>query len=80
MGPQVGPEELRLGQGNSGQLSRIQGISWPGQRPQPMLATMSDPIARLTAALEGRYRIERELGEGDMATVASRLSSAVGDR
>lgn len=29
----------------------------------------SDPIARLTAALEGRYGIERELGEGGMATV-----------
>ncbi len=23
-----------------------------------------DPITRLNAALEGRYRIERELGEG----------------
>lgn len=30
---------------------------------------MSDPIARLNAALEGRYLIERELGEGGMATV-----------
>ena len=29
----------------------------------------SDPIARLNAALEGRYAIERELGEGGMATV-----------
>ena len=29
----------------------------------------SDPITRLTAALEGRYRIERELCEGGMATV-----------
>ncbi len=25
---------------------------------------MSDPVARLNAALEGRYAIERELGEG----------------
>ena len=30
---------------------------------------MPDPISRLTAALEGRYAIERELGEGGMATV-----------
>ena len=29
----------------------------------------SDPLARLNAALEGRYAIERELGEGGMATV-----------
>ncbi len=25
---------------------------------------MSDPVARLNAALEGRYAIEREIGEG----------------
>ena len=31
--------------------------------------TESDPITRLNAALEGRYTIERELGEGGMATV-----------
>ncbi len=30
---------------------------------------MSDPIARLNTALEGRYRVEREIGQGGMATV-----------
>ncbi len=30
---------------------------------------MSDTAARLGAALAGRYRIERELGQGGMATV-----------
>ena len=30
---------------------------------------MSDPVTRLNAALEGRYAIDRELGEGGMATV-----------
>ena len=30
---------------------------------------MSDPIGRLNAALEGRYAIERELGEGGMGVV-----------
>ena len=30
---------------------------------------MTDPLARLAAALADRYRIERELGQGGMATV-----------
>jgi hypothetical protein len=30
---------------------------------------MMDALSRLTAALADRYRIERELGQGGMATV-----------
>ncbi len=30
---------------------------------------MSDSVTRLNTALEGRYTIERQLGEGGMATV-----------
>jgi len=37
---------------------------------------VSGPITRLNAALEGRYAIERELGEGGMATVSSPTTSS----
>ena len=30
---------------------------------------MSDSVSRLNLALDGRYNVERELGEGGMATV-----------
>jgi len=36
---------------------------------------MTDPVSRLNAALEGRYAIERELGEGGMATATGGLSA-----
>jgi hypothetical protein len=39
---------------------------------------MSDPVARLNAALEGRYAIERELGEGGMATTVGSIRLAFG--
>ena len=29
---------------------------------------MTNPVTRLNAALQGRYRIERQLGEGGMET------------
>ena len=34
-----------------------------------MTSTGTDTLARLSAALSGRYRVERELGQGGMATV-----------
>ncbi len=40
---------------------------------------MSDPAIRLNVALRGRYRVERELGEGGMTTIHSSDSSIVGD-
>jgi hypothetical protein len=39
---------------------------------------MTEPVPRLQVALADRYRIERELGQGGMATVRAELS-AVGD-
>ena len=41
---------------------------------------MTDPIARLNAALEGRYRVGRELGEGGMATAPGPNGGVLMDR
>ena len=38
---------------------------------------MSDAVARLNAALEGRYAIERELGEGGVSVGTSIAPNAV---
>ena len=38
---------------------------------------MSDPVTRLNAPLEGRYAIERELGEGGMATWMATVESGM---
>ena len=38
---------------------------------------MSDAITRLNTALEGRYAIERELGEGGMESPSTRHSAEV---
>ena len=37
---------------------------------------MSDPIAPLNAALKGRYAIEREFGEGGVATRCTRQTTS----
>jgi len=37
---------------------------------------MSDPVSRLNAALEGRYAIERELGEGLEQPLISHLAES----
>ena len=39
---------------------------------------MSDPATRLNAALEGRYRLERELGEGGKGGDSGDLTDSSG--
>ena len=43
--------------------------SLPPTRLRRILSAMSDAVTRLNTALEGRYAVERERGEGGMATV-----------
>ena len=42
---------------------------WPHPAARPIFPPMTDPPSRLADALSDRYLIERELGEGGMATV-----------
>lgn len=42
---------------------------WTDLAPHPILAHMAEITSRLSAALADRYKIERHVGEGGMATV-----------
>ena len=57
-----------------GPIRRVYGLSPACVTPTELYHWLShpDPATRLNAALQGRYRVERQLGEGGMATVASR--------
>ena len=41
----------------------------PAPLRSPALALMTDPLAGLLEALRDRYRVDREVGRGRMATV-----------
>ena len=45
------------------------GTPWPGGSPGHIFAPVIPQDERLAAALAGRYRLERPLGQGGMATV-----------
>jgi serine/threonine protein kinase len=72
LGTTVPPEtRQRPGSGTAqvpGRSDRCNPRQLPPEEPcRPR--TETDPIQRLNAAPEGRYRIEGELGEGEMATI-----------
>ena len=57
----------------AGRAVESRDVRWPGiiqgWIPEERTGLMPDPVTRLNTALADRYRIERELGEGGMATV-----------
>jgi len=65
------PDDPRLGAHTSGGLSRSRHqLLWRQLCTSPTLsAPMTDLRSRLSAALADRYRVEREIGRGGMATV-----------
>ena len=71
--------------GHRRQYRLVSGSGWGKDACRPtclrsMLSAMSDAVSRLNVALEGRYAIERELGEGGMATVHGRWQRARAQR
>ncbi len=44
-------------------------LRWPPEPARPILAPMTEITSRLSTALADRYKLERHLGEGGMATV-----------
>ena len=42
---------------------------WPPEPARPILESMTEITSRLSTALADRYKLERHLGEGGMATV-----------
>ena len=68
--PERSPDKREVADGTASRCMSKSSASARGFRPRHLeRMSDSDTITRLNAALEGRYRIEVELGEGGMATV-----------